>query len=90
MILKTETHQWLFSFPVQVAQNHFSYYVATNPDKRAYWKSGSRYEHVRLPGYKLMLERGWGKGVAAARLKRLVWCHARDSPSCARSCIQSK
>lgn len=26
--------------------------------------------------------------VAAARLKRLVWCHARDFPSCARSGIQ--
>ena len=62
MILKTETYQWLLSFLVQVAPNHFSYYVATSPDKRAYWKSGARYEHVRLPGYKLMLERDWGMG----------------------------
>jgi hypothetical protein len=30
--------------------NHLVY-VATNPNKRAYWKSGSRYEHVGLPGY---------------------------------------
>ena len=88
MILKTESYQWLVSRSRlrktilvttwrQILTNALNGKVGPGTNVRL-----SRYMQTDA-------RKGLGKaGVAAARLKRLVWCRARDSPSCARSGIQ--